>query len=259
MARNFEDTATCVQIVERRCVRNEATQTGLGDYDLCFEQIEEAECSIFLQPDTRACRRVPGAAAAGEPCRYGVECASDGCRYTGNICGACAAPLGEGDPCVGVTDAACGRDLYCDVAADACAPVRVVGEGQPCGDGSRCELFHECKVNTTSTCEPDGRAQDGEACTTNDDCAPRLALACGTDDTCGPLEILVGKGESCGTEGAFPRCSETYYCHPDDAICVRRKQAGEACGPDLVAGSDCDVDLACEDGVCVTYAELCLD
>jgi hypothetical protein len=254
----FDTRALCAEAVEARCERDRADGFGVADLAGCVGMLDAGDCQAFLAEDTGKCARNPGPVAGGAPCRQNEQCQSGVCRFSGNVCGTCLDALDEGEPCGGVAEESCKPGLVCDdTGTGNCVALQTRGDAESCDAAEvACEAGLYCEP-TLATCTP--WLTENAACSAAALCDSRRGLFCNEGSgTCGKLDVLVENGEACGTDGVFPRCSERHYCDPADRICVRRKQAGESCNDDPVAGSTCDVELVCSGGTCVTYEELCL-
>src|SRR5690606_23546175 len=106
--------ATCPLIVARDCPADVGRGIGLADALACAASLARASCEDVLNGASSGCAPLAGSVAAGDPGRTNEQCGSGVCRFDGDPCGSCAAPLDEGEPCADVAGV-CGRGLACDV------------------------------------------------------------------------------------------------------------------------------------------------
>jgi len=189
-----------------------------------------------------------GELAAGAPCVSHFQCASGACYAEPGTCGACAAEVGEGEPC-DYTTSVCVPDLAC--VDDVCV------ETQPIVPFTPLDLGAECTAGG-GDCGPNG-------CLSNDDGVYRCQLLPAVGEPCADglhcadgaycdealkCQTLPGGDEPCGL--AYPEmiyvCARGITCGDDGVsrTCIGPPGANEYCSSSCEAGLDC----VCEDEFC---------
>lgn len=222
-----------------------------------------------------ACTYAYGTVAAGQPCvDHGdeiSECARGLFCHEG-VCIDTCEPLPLDAACNN-EPRACAEGLFCDLAADRCAPVAEEGEScgeQPCASGLFCQGGVQAVCQPVQAaggpCEGDHACEAGLKCVTSGDesaCGPPLGAGevCDMfdDDPCeaGLRCITTADGSACQSPFGAGEACDGFDTHPceDGLICRPDGMGGQSCGTEPRLGEpcffECERGAWCDDtGVC---------
>ena len=176
---------------------NPALDFDPPSYAACLAVVPTIGCADL---NIQSCNTIfSGNREVGDGCAADIECADTVATFCdgtdrGDVCGACTARPGVGDPCDFDLDA-CAAGLLCsDLDTSTC--VRIPGDGEPCPE-SVCAGGFACD-NATETCEPpDPDPSLGDPCVNGRCNTFQTGLACdATSDTCVDVTV-VQPGETC--------------------------------------------------------------
>lgn len=270
----YGSQSNCVSRRTRACILralSPGASIGATDITTCTDNQAAQSCDEWVGRLTPGCGFV-GTKANGENCRDNVQCASGFCDqvlyYTeSDVCGVCAAPPIEGQPC----HSSCGRDesLACvHFGQDAGQCLRVPGDGEACDVNRRCGVGFQCATprgTTTGVCMP-ANGKIGDACDIENGpmCDVYERIYCNqSTHTCEPARV-VELGEACGllSDGSTGVCAQSACVSSVSGAtigtCVAYAADGDRCtfGPGSTVR--CQPPAICANGACrIVGGELC--
>jgi hypothetical protein len=220
-------------------VFSDGSARSVADVLACALVWETFPCDQVVKDQFPSCA-VPGTRAAGEPCLYGSQCASNQCSLQTSEaahpnCGTCASVGAPGAECDEFHGMSCENGYECGVTG---LCVKEPEFGLP--RGALCERYGACLG--TDVCFPD---PEDPSHPTKCQALPALGEPCPTVDVCQPgafcsaarrCEALPSAGMDCalstlGGGISSYSCSADAACEdtPDRPICSKRGARGETC------------------------------
>jgi hypothetical protein len=257
----------------------------------CLKHLSQLDCDYdsSIESCTNA---IAGRLPAGNPCSYfGIwrsDCAPGNyCSYTGDACGGickpyvqpggscaytvpsgfascvsgsscrknelCVSDVGEGQPCMGLSDGHCGDDLSCAWDTDRCTKKQTSGT---CAMGVECAAGYVCAGPAGATTCAKAKSP-GDSCTQGQSECYGLSF-CGDDGKC--AHTGVAENQPCGTnsQGEYIQCGTDLYC----AVIMSSSGAvivGGTCQKKKSPGSNCTYTTECsgKSAYCDSTTYLC--
>jgi hypothetical protein len=249
----FGDIATCAGRLRLACEDAKAapgsTLTAAAQ-NSCLQGLAAASCADVIDRKFTGCD-IPGTRVDGMGCAHNGQCASNLCRSSETLCGACGPKAAAGGACT--EDEECTTGLVCPEVDGTRRCVARAPAGMACSRTQPCAYGFACDGNLCVAAGKAGatcRRPGGDLVGT---CDGTQYLFCGSGNVCQVIPTA-SAGQPCGVIGnGYVGCAGGTYCRTNalsfTGVCANTAADGTACGP-LPAGPPCVAPATCVDGLC---------